>query len=79
MSATQVRTALLQNLSPFLNDVSAMRQINDFVVQLCVPSPCEYSQTEAQQRVQAATARSMAGEHGMCNADFKAQVRSWYK
>jgi len=38
MSATQMRTALLQNLSPFLNDVQAMQQINAFVVHLSMPT-----------------------------------------
>lgn len=79
MSATQMRTALLQNLSPYLNDVQAMQQINAFVVHMCVPAPCEYSVAEAQQRVETAASRVMAGEHGKSNADFKSQVRSWYK
>ena len=48
-------------------------------MQLNNPSPCGYSIAEAQQRVQAATYRSLAGEHGLSNADFKSQVRSWYK
>jgi len=56
MSATQMRTALLQNLSQ-----------------------CDYTIAEAQQRVEAAAARVMAGDHGKSNADFKSQVRSWYK
>lgn len=59
MSATQMRSDLLQNLSP--------------------SSPCAYSIAEAQQRVQSATHRILAGEHGISNADFKSQVRSWYK
>lgn len=79
MSATQMRTALLQNLSPYLNDVQAMQQINAFVVNMCAPAPCEYLVAEAQQRVEAAASRAMAGDHGKSNADFKSQVRSWYK
>lgn len=79
MSATQMRTALLQNLAPFLGDVRAMQQINDFVTQLRASSPCGYSLSEAQQRVQSATTRVLAGDHGLSNADFKDQVRSWYK
>ena len=79
MSATQMRSDLLQNLSPFLGDIQAMQQINAFIMQLNNPSPCGYSIAEAQQRVQAATYRSLAGEHGLSNADFKSQVRSWYK
>lgn len=34
MSATQMRTALLQNLSPFLGNVQAMQQINAFILSL---------------------------------------------
>jgi len=74
-----MRTALLQNLSPYLNDIQAMQQINAFVVRLCVSTPCEYSVAEAQQRVEAAADRAVAGDHGKSNADFKSQVRSWYK
>lgn len=79
MSATQMRSDLLQNLSPFLGNIQAMQQINAFIMQLSTPSPCAYSIAEAQQRVQSATHRVLAGEHGISNSDFKSQVRSWYK